>query len=133
MRKKGSRKQRGGTSGWGYVYNQVGDGWTQFQNALTLQPGQNPASQQTNEIEPIGKPNAQNTQSMPTANDLSLIQSAGRRKRRMSHRRRGKRGGTWSNIISQAVVPFTLFGVQNTYKRRQSRKSRKQSKRNRKH
>ena len=133
MTKKGSRKQKGGSSpsAWGYVYNQVGDGWTQFQNALTLQPGQNLASQQTNDIEPIGKPNAQNTQSLPTSNDLSLIQRAGKRKR-LSHRR-GKRGGTWSNIISQAVVPFTLFGVQNTYKRRTSRKSRKQSKRNRKH
>jgi hypothetical protein len=130
MTKKGSRKQKGGssTSGWSYVYNQVGDGWTQFQNALTLQPGQNLASQQSNDIEPRGKPNFQNNQSMPTANDLSLIQRAGRRK---SSRR--KRGGTWANVIGQAAVPFTLLGLQNTYKKRKSRRqSRRKSRRSRK-
>lgn len=127
---KSKSRQRGGysPSGWGYVYNQVGDGWTQFQNALTLQPGQNLASQQTNDIEPVGKPNFQNTQSMPSKTDLSLIQKAGRRKKS-----RRKRGGSWSNVIGQAAVPFTLFGLQNTYKKRKARRqSRRQSRRNRK-
>jgi hypothetical protein len=124
---KSKSRQRGGysPSGWGYVYNQVGDGWTQFQNALTLQPGQNLASQQTNDIEPVGKPNFQNTQSMPSKSDLALIQTAGKRKSRR------KRGGSWSNVIGQAAVPFTLFGLQTTYKKRKARKSRK-SRRNRK-
>ena len=128
MPKSKSRKQRGGysPSGWGYVYNQVGDGWTQFQNALTLQPGQNLASQQTNDIEPVGKPNFQNTQSMPSKSDLALIQTAGRKKSRR------KRGGSWTNVISQAAVPFTLFGLQNTYKKRKARRQSRKSRRNRK-
>ena len=125
MPKQKSRRQKGGSSpsGWGYVYNQVGDGWTQFQNALTLQPGQNSATQQSNDIEPIGKPNFQNTQSMPSKTDLSLIQRAGKRR---------KKAGSWSNVISQAAVPFTLLGLQNSYGKRKSRKhSRRQSRKKR--
>ena len=52
-----SRRQKGGNSAWQYVAGQVGDGWTQFQNALTLQPGQNLGTQQSNNIVQIGNKN----------------------------------------------------------------------------
>jgi hypothetical protein len=118
-----SRKMKGGaSSGWQYVYDQVGNGWTQFQNALTLQPGQNLASMQTNDIEPIGKPNFQNYQAEPTAKDLQLIQSAGRRKKK------SKKGGNWGAVINQAAAPLALFTLQNTYKKKSSTRSRKSKK-----
>lgn len=35
-------------------------------------------------------------------------------------RRRKKRGGMWGHIINQAIVPATLFGLQQKYGRRRS-------------
>jgi hypothetical protein len=45
----------------------------------------------------------------PTQQDLSLIQSAGRSRR--------KRGGLWGEVINQAIVPFGLLGLQQSYRR----------------
>lgn len=116
-----SKKQRGGAdSGWSYVLGQVGDGWTQFQNALTLQPGQNLGTVNSNDIEPIGKPNAQNFQSVPTAKDLALIQSAGKKRKGC---KRSRRGGNWGVIAKQAATPLALLAMQQTYKKRRSQKS----------
>lgn len=115
-----TKKQKGGSSGssaWNYVYDQVGDGMTQVQNSLTLQPGQNVATQQSNMIEPIGKVNFQNNQGLPTAQNLALIQSAGRK--------RARKGGNWGATISRAAVPFTLMGMQNTFGKRKSKKSKR--------
>ena len=111
-----TKKQKGGSSAWSYVYGQVGNGMTQVQNSLMLQPGQNMASQQSNMIEPIGKVNFQNSQGDPTAQNLALIQSAGRR------RARSRKGGNLGATISRAAVPFTLMGMQNTFGKRMSRK-----------
>ena len=135
MAKHRTRKQKGGDSpsGWGYVYNTVGNGWSQFQNALTLQPGDNAVTQQSNNIEPVGNPNYGNTSYIPNQTDLTLIQSAGKRKHVKSNRRRSKKGGYWSEVVSRAVVPFALLGLQNRYKkhgtkRKSSGKTRKLSK-----
>ena len=63
----------------------------------------------------------------PTQQQLSLIQSAGRRRtkrnrsrsrRRMMSRSRSKRGGFFGEVINQAVVPFTLLGLQQTFRRK---------------
>jgi len=104
-------KQSGGNnspSGWSYVYNTVGNGWTQFQNALTLQPGQNLGSIQSNDIEPINNINAQNTESFPTQKELSLIQKAGKKH---------KKGGNWGAVLGQAAAPIALIGAQHLYKK----------------
>ena len=45
----------------------------------------------------------------PTAENLSLIQSAGRR--------RSKHGGLFGEVVNQAVVPFALLGMQQYYGR----------------
>ena len=136
MTKHKTRKHQGGNSpsGWGYVYNTVGNGWTQFQNALTLQPGDNAVSQQSNNIEPVGNPNFGNTSYSPSQSELTLIQSAGKRKRSKINRRRSKKGGYWSEVASRAIVPFALLGLQNKFKKRgtkrkSSSKTRKFSKR----
>lgn len=46
---------------------------------------------------------------MPNSQQLSLIQKAGKRTR-------GKRGGVWGSVINQAIVPFGLLGLQQSYK-----------------
>jgi len=63
---------------------------------------------------------------VPTSQDLSLIQSAGRRR---------KHGGLWGQVINQALVPATLLGMQQTYRRKKSggKKSRRHNKSTRKH
>ena len=47
---------------------------------------------------------------VPTSSQLQLIQKAGRRRR--------KRGGFLGEVVNQAIVPFTLLGMQNTYRRK---------------
>ena len=61
---------------------------------------------------------------MPNSQDLSLVQTAGKR---------GKRGGVWGEVINQAVVPVALLGMQQTYRKKQGgRKSRKNGRKSRK-
>jgi hypothetical protein len=70
MRNRKRRMQRGGElagnppSAWGYGLGTMGDGWTQFMNALTLQSNQNGNINQSNDIVPVGT--IQNYQNMPT-------------------------------------------------------------------
>jgi hypothetical protein len=77
----------------------------------------------------------------PTAQNLSLIQSAGRhRKRHRGTRKRGgfgfstiptpivntgksKSGGLWTQVVNQAIVPLSLIGMQQLYSR--NRRSKK--------
>jgi len=33
-------------------------------------------------------------------------------------RRRSKKGGFWGEVINQAIVPFGIFGLQQTYRRK---------------
>lgn len=119
MPKRGHKKQSGGAdSGWSYVMSKVGDGWTQFQNSLTLQPGQNLGTSQSNDIEPIGKPNFQNNQGMPTSKELALIQSAGKRRKKRS-------GGSWVAMANQAAAPVALLAMQQNYgKKNRTKKNR---------
>ena len=114
-RNKDCKQSGGADSGWSYVMGQVGNGWTQFQNALTLQPGQNLATLNSNDIEPIGQPNFQNTQAMPSAQDLALIQSAGKRRK---SRKRGSKGGNWGAVAQQAAAPLALLAMQQNYKKK---------------
>lgn len=71
---------------------------------------------------------------MPSSQQLNLIQSAGRRMRHhkgRKSRRSIKRGGLVGEVINQAVVPLTLLGLQQTYKRKSLKnKSRKYRTRN---
>ena len=48
----------------------------------------------------------------PTAQNLSLVQSAGKR--------RTKRGGLFGEVINQAVVPLALLGMQQNYGRKRN-------------
>jgi hypothetical protein len=52
----------------------------------------------------------------PSAQNLSLVQSAGRR--RTAGRSRGRRGGLWGQVINQAIVPFGILGMQQSFRRK---------------
>jgi len=95
------RAQRGGdlagnpASSWGWVNGTVGNGWTQFMNSLTLQPGQNLGTVQSNDIVPVNNINAQDSQPSIGTNLQSGIPNSvgGRRRRRKSRGKRSKKGG----------------------------------------
>jgi len=50
---------------------------------------------------------------MPSQNNLALVQKAGRRRRR---------GGFLGEVINQAIVPFSILGMQQTYRRKRGGK-----------
>jgi hypothetical protein len=114
-----TRYQRGGNlagnpaSSWGWVNGTVGNGWTQFMNSLTLQPGQSISTAQSNNIVPVGNINAQNAQGNINTNlkgDISNSQMGGKK-----HRKRGKRGGSWTAVLNQAAAPVILLGAQQSF------------------
>jgi hypothetical protein len=103
---------RGG-SATQYVYNAVGSGDSQF--SRTFDQG---SSSQGNVLMPV---QGQQAVVMPTATNLDLIQNGGRRR---------KRGGFLGEVINQAIVPFALVGMQNTYRRKRGgRRTRRRSRR----
>ena len=59
---------------------------------------------------------------MPNSSNLSLVQSAGRRR---------KRGGFLGEVINQAIVPAAILGLQQTYRRK--RGGRRHTRRHRRH
>lgn len=126
MRQRGGDLNGNPPSAWGYGLGTVGNGWTQFMNALTLQPGQNSGTIQSNAIVPVNNINAQDSQPSIGSNLKGGIpQSGGRRRRR--HKRGSKRGGTFGAlgaVVNQAIVPGTLLAAQQMYKPRRRSKRR---------
>jgi hypothetical protein len=107
--------QKGGAapdSAWGFQMNNLGNGWTQFMNSLSLQPGQS-ASNQSNVIVPI-------------RNAGKMV--GGKKHRRAGRARsqgRSKKGGYWGAVIEQAAVPLTLLGMQQVYGRRKNKSAKR--------
>ena len=112
-RKRGSRKMRGGsyTSGSTYGSYVNGSGDSQFARTFdttgpyAARPGAEYVGAQGQNAQQYGYPTAQN---------LSLIQSAGKR-------RKSRRGGFLAGlggVINQAIVPFTILGMQQTYRKK---------------
>jgi hypothetical protein len=120
-------RQKGGNYGsypnsaWGYQLNNLGSGWTQFMNSLSLQPGENLGTSQSNAIVPIKNLNAQN--SRPA---LSQKMTGGRK-------RRLKKGGNWGAVIGQAAVPLALLGMQQMYGKNRTRKAQSFNRKSRRH
>ena len=100
--------QYGGSgSAWEYVQNMFGNGTTQFDNSLVVKPGQTYEQQNSNVIQ-------------------QARQNGGRRSRK--GKGRSKKGGMWGQIISQAIVPFGLVGLQNKFGNRMRSKKYRGSK-----
>ena len=98
-----TRSQRGGNVGayppsaWGWGMGTLGNGWTQFMNSLSVQPG---GVNQGNQLVPVNG-----------------TQSGGKRRRR----RGGKKGGNMLAVAEQAAVPFALFAMNNALGSRRNR------------
>jgi hypothetical protein len=115
-----------GPSAGNYLLSVVGDGWTQFTNALMPNPGQNIVAAAQTEIVPIANPNA----NVPNY-DKSLGQSGGRRR----NKGRGRKGGFLGlgPVLTQAAVPVALLGMQHTYAKRKHRGGKRTRRYSRKH
>jgi len=134
---KHSKCKRGGSHySSATTYGSYVNGGTNDQFARTFDLSGPNANNQSNIL--IGAQGENATQiGTPTANQLSTIQSAGRK-----HRKHKKRGGFLGlgQVVNQAIVPFSLLGLQNSYsnkhrkhggktrKHKKSRKNRKSSK-----
>ena len=120
--KRHRKTQKGGLappSAWGSVLNNYGTGIQQFWRTFTSQPGADAGAVNSNQITRIGHPNDNNPPS-----SLMQRQSGGKKSRK--GRGKGKKGGFLGigAVLEQAVVPFGLLGMQQSYgKSKSSRRS----------
>ena len=107
-----SRRMRGGSYTSGSTYGSYVNGSGDSQFARTFDATGPYASRVGAEY--VGA-QGQNVQQpgVPSAQNLSLIQSAGKR-------RRSRRGGFFGEVINQAIVPFGLLGLQQTYRKKRT-------------
>lgn len=115
---KKSHKMRGGASAASYAMEVVGPENAQFDRVFS-QSG--PYAQVPgNTIIGTGGQNIPSPSQIPTAAQMNLIQSAGKRRKSRGRRSRSRRGGFLGAMVNQAVVPLTLLGMQQTYRRRRN-------------
>jgi len=105
-------------SAWGWVNGTLGNGWNQFMNSLSLQPGMNAGTSQSNNIVPNGNVNAEDSQPM-----LNYKMDGGKKR---GPKKQAKRGGSWLAVANQAIVPGVLLAAQETlFQKNKSRKNTK--------
>ena len=110
-RRSRSRRMRGGSYTSGSTYGSYVNGSPDSQFARTFDATGPYAARVGSEY--VGAQGQWSQQpNTPSAQNLSLIQSAGRR------RRRSRRGGFFGEVINQAIVPFGLLGLQQTYRKK---------------
>lgn len=114
-RRKGRRSRRGGDGAAEYVLGQYGTGDTQWD--AVFRTG-NPVF--GNEI--INQHHPSSVPAMAHKGGRKSTSSSSSSSSRKS--RRSKRGGYWGQMISQALVPFGLLGLQQAYAKR-TKKNRK--------
>lgn len=113
-RRKGRRSRRGGDGAAEYVLSQYGTGDTQWD--AVFKTG-NPVF--GNEI--INQHHPSSVQAMAHKGGRKSTSTS---TSSSSKSRRSKRGGYWGQMISQALVPFGLLGLQHAYAKR-TKKNRK--------
>ena len=107
-----SRRMRGGSYTSGSTYGSYVNGSPDSQFARTFDATGPYAARAGSEY--VGAQGQWSQQpNTPSAQNLSLIQSAGKR-------RRSRRGGFFGEVINQAIVPFGLLGLQQTYRKKRS-------------
>ncbi len=105
-----SRRMRGGSYTSGSTYGSYVNGSGDSQFARTFDATGPYAARAGSEY--VGAQGQWSQQpSTPSAQNLSLIQSAGKR-------RRSRRGGFFGEVINQAIVPLSLLGLQQTYRKK---------------
>jgi hypothetical protein len=122
-----SRRMSGGGGAAEFVQGVVGSGDDQWNRTMNQSGSFGPV--QSNVIVGSGGQNVQPTTMMPTTAQLNLASGD-----QMGGRRRRRRGGFLGEVINQAVVPFALISMQNTYRRKRGGKRRsRRTRRHRKH
>lgn len=111
-RHRSSRRMRGGSYTSGSTYGSYVNGTGDQQFARTFDTTGQYGSRVGSEYVGAQGQNSQQFGS-PSAQNLSLIQSAGKR-------RRSRRGGflELGGVINQAIVPFSILGMQQTYRKK---------------
>ena len=110
-RRHRSRKMRGGSYTSASTYGSYVNGSPASQFSRTFDANGQYASRAGSEY--VGAQGQMSQQpNMPTSQNLSLVQSAGRR------HRKSRRGGFFGEVINQAIVPFALLGLQQTYRKK---------------
>jgi hypothetical protein len=104
----------GYSSGAGYGMYVNGSGGSQW--ARTMDQAGSYGQVPGNAIIGAQGQNITSPSQMPTASNLSLIQKGAGKRR--------KRGGFLGQIVNQAVVPFALLGMQQSYRAKKGGKKR---------
>ena len=112
--KRGSRRMRGGSYTSASTYGSYVNGTGNEQFARTFDTTGPYAARVGSEYVGAQGQNAQQFGS-PSDQNLSLIQSAGKRRRK-----RSRRGGflELGGVINQAAVPLSILAMQQTYKKK---------------
>lgn len=107
--KSRSRRMRGGSYSSATTYGQYvnGSGGSQWNRTMDQGgsygqvPGNTIIGAQGQNITPVSQ--------MPNSAQMALVQKAGKRRRK---------GGFLGAVVNQAIVPFSLLGMQQTYRRK---------------
>ncbi len=110
-----SRRMRGGSYTSASTYGSYVNGSPDAQFARTFDTTGPYASRVGAEYVGAQGQNAQQP-GVPSAQNLSLVQSAGKGRKH----RRSRRGGFLGEVINQAIVPFGLLGLQQTYRKKRT-------------
>ena len=107
-----SRKMRGGSYTSASTYGSYVNGSPESQFARTFdQTGPYAARVGSEYVGAQGQWSKQ--PNLPTEQNLALAQSGGKR-------RKSRRGGFFGEVINQAIVPFGLLGLQQTYRKKRT-------------
>jgi hypothetical protein len=115
-------------------------------NSLSVQPGDNSGTVQSNDIVPVKNLNAQDTgkmlmggkrrkhkrskmrhmQQMQQQMQMQQMQQQRMQQQQMQQAKsqsRGKKGGYWGAVLEQAAVPLALLGMQQAYGKRHTKRN----------
>ncbi len=116
-RQKSQKRTQTGGGAAEWQLNNLGNGWTQFMNTFSLQPGQNGTINQSNNI-------VQNHPKMTGgAKRSNMMQMRQRQMLQAKGKSRGKKGGFFGPVLEQAAVPLALLGAQHYYGKRNTRRN----------
>jgi len=123
-----SRRMRGGSGNYtsASTYGSYVNGSGDSQFARTFDSTGPYASRAGTEYVGAQGQNAQQP-GVPTSQNLSLVQSAGKGRKY----RKSRRGGFFGEVINQAIVPLSILGLQQTYRKKRTggRKTRRHRRR----
>ncbi len=117
-----SRRMRGGSYSSASSYGEYVNGSGASQWARTMDQSGPYGQIQGNVIIGAQGQNVSPISQIPNAGQLALVQKAGRRRRR---------GGFLGEVVNQAIVPLSILGMQQTYRRK--RGGRRHTRKHRRH